>query len=78
MCAFARFFSARRAASFATLACLGSFCPFLAALAFSFFTAAEVSAARASWITVLNRSSSKCAYQMSIVGIRAKSAIASR
>ncbi len=81
VCAFARFFSARRAASFASLACLESFCPFFAALAFlsfSFFTAAEVSAARASWITVLNRSSSKCAYQMSIVCIRAKSAIASR
>ena len=90
VCAFARFFSARRAASFASFAafaslaafaCLGPFWSFLAALAFlsfSFVTAAEVSAARASWMTVLNRSSSKCAYQMSIVGILAKSAIASR
>ena len=83
VCAFARFFSARRAASFASFACLGSFCSFLAALpflslSFSFFTAAEVSAARASWMTVLNWSSSKCAYQMSIVGICANSAIASR
>ena len=87
VCAFARFFSARRAASFASFAsfaafaCLGPFWSFLATLAFlsfSFLTAAEVSAARASWMTVLNRSSSKCAYQMSIVGIPAKSAIASR
>src|SRR5256885_25715 len=84
VCAFARLFSARRAASFASFAafaCLGPFWSFLATLAFlsfSFFTAAELSAARASWMTVLNRSSSKCAYQMSIVGIPAKSAIASR
>jgi hypothetical protein len=71
------------AASFASFsfACLGPFWSFLAALAFlsfSFFTAVEVSAARASWTTVLNRSSSKCAYQICIVGIWANWAIASR
>ena len=72
MCAFAAVFSARFCASWASFCCSLSFFPFFAPLA-GFFV----------WATVLriapiSSSSSRWAYQMSIVGICANAAMASR
>ena len=72
VCAFAAIFSARFSARLASLSRSFSFVPFLAALA-SFFVSATVLR-----IAAISSSSSRWAYQMSIVGICANSAMASR
>ena len=75
VCALAALFSARFSATLASFACsssLFSFFPFRTALA-SFFVSATVLR-----IEAISSSSARWAYQMSIVGISAKSAMASR
>ena len=83
MCAFARFFSARASAVFA--ACSSSLGPFFAVFGsfFAFYPAlpgypAFAALAAAARTPVISSSSSRRAYQMSIVRICAKPAIASR
>ena len=71
MCAFAAFFSARFASSLASFCC-SPFFPFVASLA-CFFVSATVLR-----IAPLSSSSSRWAYQTSIVGICANAAMASR
>ena len=71
MCAFAAVFSARFSASLASLSTPSSFLPFFPLT--SFFVLATVLR-----IVPISSSSSRWAYQMSIVGICANSAMASR